>query len=182
MNDGKKATPAGSSGQGKYDYWHEWYENTWKPLFNIPQFGLTRYYQEHTYQSLDKYFQLQGTLTEFLDLLLQPFSKSFQDSQKILLEAALENTEIKDPKDFYAKWLSMLEKQYMALFRSPDYTQRLNKTMDSLNDFIISRQTVLEDVLQLLPVPTNSDMDGLYKELYELKKRVRELEKEQVMH
>jgi polyhydroxyalkanoate synthase subunit PhaE len=69
----------------------------------------------------------------------------------------------------------------MELFRSPDYTQCLNKTMQSFNEFVMSRQKVLEDALKLLPVPTHSDMDGLYKEIYELKKRVREMEKEQVM-
>jgi polyhydroxyalkanoate synthesis regulator phasin len=31
-------------------------------------------------------------------------------------------------------------------------------------------------------IPTDRDMDELYKEIYELKKRVKDMEKEKVMH
>jgi polyhydroxyalkanoate synthase subunit PhaE len=182
MNDSKRATQESLSRQPMMEYWNTWYEKTCKPFFNIPQFGLTRYYQEHTYQSMDKYYQFQATLTELLDLLLKPVSKSLMDSQKIVFEAAAEKKEIKEPKDLYTRWLSILEKQFMELFQSPDYTHCLSKTMASFNEFIISRQTVIEDALKVLPIPTHSEMDGLYKEIYELKKRVRDLEKEQVMH
>jgi polyhydroxyalkanoate synthase subunit PhaE len=182
MNDGQKARQNDSAGHNIPEYWQNWYETACKPLFNIPQFGLTRYYQEHTNQNLDKYCELQGTVAEFLDLLLQPVTQSFQESQKTLFESAIKSGETKELKDIYTSWLTTLEKQYMELFRSPDYTQCLNKTMQSFNEFVMSRQKVLEDGLKLLPIPTNSDMDGLYKEIYELKKRVREMEKEQVMH
>ena len=33
------------------------------------------------------------------------------------------------------------------------------------------------DMLQNLPIPTNKEMDELYKDLYILKKRVKELER-----
>jgi len=41
----------------------------------------------------------------------------------------------------------------------------------------MARHRMLTDMLQSLPLPTNKEMDELYKELYLLKKRVRELEK-----
>lgn len=182
MSNGKKSAHEGSAGQNMFDQWLSWYETTCKPVFNVPQFGLTRYYQEHTYQSMDKYHQFQGTLASFLDLLLQPVNKAFMDSGKSFFESSGNKAEMKEVKDFYTQWVSTLEKGYMELFRSPDYTQCLNKTMQSFNDFVISHQKVMEDALKALPIPTNSDMDGLYKELYELKKRVRELEEGKVMH
>ena len=49
--------------------------------------------------------------------------------------------------------------------------------MDALTAFIAARQEVLEDTLKSMPVPTTKDMDELYKEIYLLKKRIRELEK-----
>ena len=180
MKEGRKAGQ--NNGSGFYDQWQAWYAKTCQPFFNIPQFGLTRYYQEHTYQAMDNYCRLQATIAELLGLLSQPLQKSFLDAQKSLLEAGQEKKEIKNPKDFYTQWLSVLEKQYMELFRSPDYTRSLTKTMENLNDFMISRQTVIEDLMKTLPIPTHTDMDGLYKEFYELKKRVRDLEKEKVMH
>jgi class III poly(R)-hydroxyalkanoic acid synthase PhaE subunit len=182
MKEAEKATQDGMPGQPFFDYWQSWYEKEWKPFFNMPQFGMTRYYQEHTNQNIDKYYELQAMLTEFSSLLCQPIEKSFQAVGGDVFSAGAQAGEADAGKAYYAKWISTLEKEYMTLFRSTEYVGCLNKAMKSLNDFIISRQTVLEDMLKLLPIPTNSEMDGLYKELYELKKRVRDLEKEQVQH
>jgi polyhydroxyalkanoate synthase subunit PhaE len=183
MSNTSKSVPNnGSAMQPFFDQWQTWYEKTCQPFLNIPQFGLTRYYQEHTYQAVDKSCQLQGTLTEFLNLLWQPIQRSFAEAQKEATAPNSKKKEIKEPKDLYSAWLSVLEKQYMELFRSPEYTRCLSKAMLEFNEFMISRQAVMEDLLKTLPVPTNSEMDGLYKEFHELKQRVRDLEKEKVMH
>ena len=65
----------------------------------------------------------------------------------------------------------------MKLFQSDDYLQSLAKTINALNEYIRARRTVLEDALKSLPIPTETDMDELYKEIYELKRRLRALEK-----
>ena len=140
MNDEQKARHNDSAGPNFTEYWQNWYETACKPILNIPQFGLTRYYQEHTNQNLDKYCELQGTVAEFLGMLLEPVTQSFQDSQKTLFESTLKSGEPKDLKETYASWLTTLEKQYMALFRSPDYTQSLNKTMQTFNEFVMSKK------------------------------------------
>ena len=43
-----------------------------------------------------------------------------------------------------------------------------------------SQEKVIEDILGMFPVPTQKDMDELYKEIYLLKKKVKALEKEKV--
>ena len=52
------------------------------------------------------------------------------------------------------------------------------RVFDSMAEFVIARQGLLKDLLAVLTLPTQEDMDALYKELYVLKKRVKELEKE----
>ena len=181
MNEQQKAPHKDPAGASFFDFWQGWYEKEWKPIFDAPQFGLTRYYQEHVNQSMDKYCQLQGIMAQFASLLFQPIEKSLSDVHNELFSTEMQEMQAEDTKKLYCKWLSALEKQYMELYRSPDYIHCLNKTMDSFNDFVIARRSVLEDLLQTLPVPTHSDMDGLYKEFYELKKRIRDLEKNQVL-
>lgn len=184
MNQRQNAPGKNPSGQTFFDLWQDWYEKEWRPFFNVPQLGLTRYYQEHLNQSVDKYYQLQGTVAQFASLLFQPIEKSFWDTENGLFASSLKNSlegvDAKQEKEIYSKWVLALEKQYMELYRSPEFVQCFNKTMESFYDFVISNRSVLEDLLQLLPVTTHRDMDGLYKEFYELKKRVRDLEKTQV--
>jgi hypothetical protein len=55
----------------------------------------------------------------------------------------------------------------------------MGKTLDTLNEFMAIRQEVAEDLLQTLPVPTQKEVDDLYKEIYLLKKKIKALERRQ---
>jgi hypothetical protein len=74
-------------------------------------------------------------------------------------------------------WIKILEGHYMILFQSPEYTQILGKTLTALSDFSSAKNAVLEDLLSVLPIPKRSEVDELEREIYELKKRLRTLEK-----
>jgi polyhydroxyalkanoate synthesis regulator phasin len=43
----------------------------------------------------------------------------------------------------------------------------------------MARETITQDVLKGLAVPTQKDLDELYREIYILKKRIRKIEKKQ---
>jgi hypothetical protein len=53
----------------------------------------------------------------------------------------------------------------------------MNGTLDAMEEFTTARQKFLQGFLQTLSIPTYSDVDDLSKELYQLKKRVKELAK-----
>jgi len=65
----------------------------------------------------------------------------------------------------------------MKLLRSDDYMNTQTETLNKLHDYRAARAEFFMDQLQNLPIPTNRDMDGLYKNLHILKKRVKELER-----
>ena len=66
----------------------------------------------------------------------------------------------------------------MSLFKSPDYITAMSKTLDTLQDFVAARDNITQDFLKTLSMPTQTELDELYKELYHLKKRLKILEKE----
>jgi uncharacterized protein YukE len=78
---------------------------------------------------------------------------------------------------YYTKWIKTLEGQYMELFRSPEWHQSLNRLIDGAASFRASRNEILTDFIQFLPIPTNKDMDDVYKELYHLKKTIKQMAK-----
>jgi polyhydroxyalkanoate synthesis regulator phasin len=83
-----------------------------------------------------------------------------------------------DSKAYYQMWIKILEGHYMTLFKSPEYVDAMGQTLDSLENYKMAAEKVIEDTLGMLPVPTQKDMDELYKEIYLLKKKVKALEKE----
>lgn len=154
------------------------YEQELQQFFYAPQLGLSRSYQERFNQFLDKLNLMHVVGAEFLSILYLPFEKSFKGVQQQLDALAKDGKLPKETKEYYNMFIKVLEGHYMTLFKSPEYKQTLSDLFNHLSEFIISKNEVLQDILQSLPVPTYKEMDELYKDLHILKKRVKYLERQ----
>jgi len=161
-----------------FPLWTDIYEKEFKQFFKIPQLGLMRTYQEKANQVGDKYNLFQSTLSEFLSLLALPFSQAIKVMQEKLAEMSENGTLSDDSKVYYDMWVKVLEGHFATLFQTPEYIETMARTINALADFAAARDAVLEDLMGLLPVAKRSDMDDMARDLYELKKRFRKLEKE----
>jgi class III poly(R)-hydroxyalkanoic acid synthase PhaE subunit len=157
--------------------WTAFYEKDIQPFLKMPQVGLTRLYQERANDAVDKFANYQVALGEFLKLLNIPVEKSLHDMEEKIVELAKEGKLPENFKDYYNIWIKSLEGHYMTLFHLPEYVECLGKTMNASQDYKVARAKVLMDLLQVLPVPTNRDMNELYKEFYVLKKKVKAMAK-----
>ena len=125
----------------------------------------------------DKYNLFQANAAEFFHLLYLPVEKSLKAMQKQLTELVDKGELPEDPNTYYQLWIKMLEGHYMRLFQSEEYGRHLHKTLSSTAEFSKAKNDVIQNTLDTLPVPTQKEMDELYKEIYLLKKKVRTLEK-----
>jgi hypothetical protein len=164
--------------QGVFKAWREIYQEEFSQYLQIPQLGLTRYYQERLNHLLDQSNVLNASLSEFLYLLYLPMEKSMKVFQDKVEELSKEGNIPDKAKDYYNLWVKILEGHYMNLFKSPEYLTSFREMLSQAENYITAKNEVLQDILQSLPVPTNRDMDNIYKDLYLLKKRVKVLEKE----
>lgn len=155
----------------------ELYEKEISPYLKAPQLGLMRFYQERANLALDKYNKFQAAVAEFCRILYLPMEKTTKVLQQNLEEMTQSGNLPDNPQEYYRMWVKILEGHYMTLFKSQEYNDALRTTLDKLEDFLIERRKVLEDMLQTLPVPTHKEMDGLYREMHALKKEVKELKK-----
>ena len=162
--------------QETFRAWLEVYETEFRKFLHVPQLGLTRGYQERFTEAADKYNVFQATLAEFMSLLYLPLEKSFKVMQDQVSIMADQGKVPEKSKELYRMWVKVLEGHYMTLFKSPEYNQALSRILDAMGEFHVAKQQIMQDAMKTLPVPTLSDMDELSKEIYLLKKRVRELE------
>lgn len=156
---------------------NEVYEKEIQQYFKIPPLGLTRFYQERFNEMLNQFNIFETTLAEFLSILYLPMEKSFKVFQDKLKEMAEQGNVPTATKENYAMWLKILEGHYMNLFKSADYTEALHRVLKHFENFMIARNEAMQDYLQMLPVVTTKDIDDLYKEFHQLKKRIKHLEK-----
>lgn len=157
--------------------WKEIYEKEFSQFFNIPQLGLTRFYQEKVNQTLDKFNLFQTAIGEFIRLLYLPVTRSYSVLQEKLGELSEAGELPEDPQKYYQMWIKILEGHYMTLFQSNEYIETMGKTLDAMSEFSAAKNNLLEDILTIFPISTQKDTDDLYKEIYLLKKRIKALEK-----
>jgi class III poly(R)-hydroxyalkanoic acid synthase PhaE subunit len=157
--------------------WTETYEKEFSQYLNIPQIGLGRFYQEKALQAVDKSNAFQAAVSEFLHVLYLPIEKSFKIMQQKISDMTDKGELEDDPKVYYRLWIQVLERCYMELFKQPEFPDALGKTLEALNKFQRAKQEVVNDVLRSLCVPTQDDLDELYKEIHALKKHLRSTQK-----
>jgi class III poly(R)-hydroxyalkanoic acid synthase PhaE subunit len=162
--------------------WTEIYEKEFQQFFHIPQLGLTRFYQEKFNESLDKHNRFQSQFAEFMHLIFLPIEKTFKVLQQQLSDLAREGKLPENSNDYYKLFIKILEGHYMSLFKSPEYVSTMAETLGALEDFMTARNAITQDLLKTMAVPTQDELDELYKELYQLKKRIKILEKEKSAH
>ena len=158
--------------------WTDIYEKEFRQFFYIPQLGLTRFYQEKLNEALDKHTRFQTQFMEFMHLIYLPVEKSMKVLQHKLSELADEGMLPESSNDYYKLFIKILEGHYMSLFKSPDYVTGMSKTLDALEDFVAARNSITQDFLKTMSMPTQEELDDVYKELYHLKKRLKILEKQ----
>jgi class III poly(R)-hydroxyalkanoic acid synthase PhaE subunit len=157
--------------------WTDIYEKEFRQFLQVPQLGLLRSYQEKMGKVADKYVYFQSTISEFLRMLGLPFNRSLHVMHEKLAEMAEQGSLPDDTKDYYNLWIKVLEGHFMTLFQTPEYVETLSRTVNSLAEFVTARDAALEDMIGTLPVAKKSDMDDMNREIYELKKRLRKLER-----
>ncbi len=166
--------------QNAFKLWNELYEKEFRQFLHLPQLGLTRFYQERVGRAVDEFNIFQAKLAEFLHIFFLPMEKSYKVMQDKLTEMAEAGELPDDSKAYYQMWIKILEGHYMTLFKSPEYADAMGQTLNALEDYKMTSEKVMEDILEMFPVPTQKDMDELYREIYLLKKKVKALEREKV--
>jgi poly[(R)-3-hydroxyalkanoate] polymerase subunit PhaE len=163
--------------ENMFHVWTDIYEKEFRRFFRIPQLGLTRTYQERLNLAADTYNRFQSTFAEFLRLLALPFNRSMAVMQGQMGELAEKGDLPEDSQVYYRMWIKVLEGHFMTLFQTPEYGETLGRTVTALAEFSSAKDAVIEDMLRSVPVATRTELDDLAREVYELKKRIRKLEK-----
>lgn len=85
--------------------------------------------------------------------------------------------EVKDMMGLYQEWLNISDKVYVSLFESEEYSKIMGETSAMQMKLRKDIEGQLEKFMVGIPVATRSEMDEMYKTIYDLKKQVRQLEK-----
>jgi hypothetical protein len=89
-----------------------------------------------------------------------------------------ENQISDEPKQIYKVWIKTLEGYYMQLLQSSEYNRAMNDLINCQAEYKKAMGQILTACYKQLQIPTNQELDELYREIYLLKKKLRSVEKE----
>lgn len=164
---------------GIYQIWKELYESDFQKFYHIPQLGLTRNYQEQINDAADKGNRFFIAFSEFMSLLSAPLEKAGASVMEAYQKMVDENQISDEPKEIYKLWIKTLEGYYMQLLQSSEYNRAMNELINCQAEYKKATGQIMSTCYKQLQIPTNQDLDELYRDIYLLKKKLRTVEKEQ---
>jgi polyhydroxyalkanoate synthesis regulator phasin len=85
--------------------------------------------------------------------------------------------EVNNMLALYQEWLNISDKTYVSLFEGAEYSKLMAEVSAMQLTLRKDVEAQLEKLMVGVPVATRSEMDEMYKTIYDLKKQVRQLEK-----
>ena len=157
--------------------WNGSMKKKFSPCSKSPRWDSRGFIKEKINRFADKFNTYQAAVSEFRMLLAVPMEKSFIGMRERIDKLREQGELADDFKVYYGMWIKVLEDHYMSLFKTEEYSKALSRLLDETAAFKITGNDVLTEYLEFLPIPTNREMDEVYKELYTLKKQTRQANK-----
>ena len=158
--------------------WKENYDQSYKKLLNMPSMGMNRELLERQYDGIDKTVTF---MTSYMEFFAQVFKVNQETMQKVVTDFAemmKAGTQPKSMEEFHKYWAKEIDKSFDKIYLTDDFSKLMSTVVDSTMELKKETDKLMEEYMSVLPLPKRSDMDSLYKTVYDLKKEVKSLKKE----
>ncbi len=159
-----------------FDLWLKSYESTYGRLLEMPALGPTREKSE----KLMKDFSIGVNLyAAGMDSSID-FQSVFMEAMRRMREKTATDmggeTSPEKYKDFYRIWIETYSETFKEFLKSGHFAEDTGKFMSHFMEFQkYNREMLEENYLKPMNLPTKKEIDEINKELYSLKRTVKEL-------
>jgi class III poly(R)-hydroxyalkanoic acid synthase PhaE subunit len=164
------------STQEFYDQWLNTYKATIGKLVEMPAVGPAREKSEKMMKGFSTFANLYAAGMDTSSNLQKVFMEAMQKVQE---KSAVDMDGEFSPekyKEFYDIWIQTYSETFKDFAKSGHFTSDLGKLNSHLMDFQkYNREMLEENYLKSMNLPTKTEIDEINKELYSLKKTVKEL-------
>jgi len=167
------------STQEYYDWWLSIYKATMGRLIEMPAVGPAREKSEKTMKGLSTFINLYAAGMDINSNLQRVFTEAMRRVQEKTANDMEGEISPGKYKEFYNIWMETYSETFKEFSKSDHFVSDLGKLNSYLIDFQqYNREMLEENYLKPMNLPTKKEIDEINKELYSLKKTVKELVRE----
>ncbi|HUW64681.1 MAG TPA: poly(R)-hydroxyalkanoic acid synthase subunit PhaE [Spirochaetia bacterium] len=149
--------------------WQKAYNQSFGKLFHIPGVGPSGNLTEKMLASFDSYVQYVSSLNDFLAGIYKTGYDAMEGLSKKMDQLRSQGKAPASFKEFYDLWCQNNEDTYLQLFKTESFGRMLAEMVDAGARLKKRFDDIMTNALSLWPIPTQKDMDSVYKSIYLLK-------------
>lgn len=153
------------------------YRRTFGRMLKTPQMGFNRELNVKLLNGYDAWVELQQAWADCQALLVKTWAQAGERFRQELLNLSQEGKTIEQMQDWMNLWFEAIDATFVDLYVSEEYMRVQDKLVRAEMNYRIRQRAIVEEFLEMVDLPTRSELDDAYRDLYELGKRVRTLEK-----
>ena len=154
------------------------FDSTAGRAFHVPAVGKDREKIELILRSLDDLSVYLARKTEYEHMMYVTGTGAFEKIIATVADKVGKGEEIKRFDEFFDLWIDVSENTYYALFQTEDFSKKQGELLDASLNVRQHFFKLMELYLFDFPIVVRSEMDDLYKTVHDLKRKVRNLEKQ----
>jgi class III poly(R)-hydroxyalkanoic acid synthase PhaE subunit len=155
---------------GLYKTLNQAYQDSFGKMLSAAGLGLTREQNETVMSQFDAFFKMILSLTELMSLVADVARENMVTVIETYGKLIAEGKQPRTLKEFYDIWVKVNEDSFVKVFGTPQFSKIFCDFAQKSCEFKIYVDKVLEQTLNWVPFPKNSDMVSLYKTVYDLRK------------
>ena len=154
------------------------FDSTFGRVFHIPAVGKDREKVELLLKGFDDLAVFLAKSTEYRQMIYGTGLAAMEKVTKTVAKKVQSGENLGKFDDFFDLWLDESEKTYHGLFATEEFAKLQGELLESYLNVRKHFFKLVELHLYDFPIALRSEMDDLYKTVYDLKKRVKDLERQ----
>lgn len=151
-------------------------------LMWFPPFSMIKGTAGPQISQYERYWELYGLYSKLYQEWLNVY---IEFTRTLMITVATTNSKLiglplsSQPKELHTKWIEGLESGMDSLLRDPAFAAKLGSVLSRMLDVRKKADEFMESYYSMMNIPTKSELNRIYKEMYLMKKTIRKLSSEQ---
>lgn len=163
-----------------FEHWLKAYEATYGRIIDMPIMGPSREGADKLRKNFEATINLHAAWAQSIANYQSAFIEASQKTQEEVEKRIAEGVSPSSYKGYYDLWMETYSKTFKEFLKSSFFASDLARLTSNSMDFQKSSRVLIEEnLLRPANLPTRTEMDDLSKEVYLLKKQMKELARDQ---